>query len=105
MQIEVVVTGNRSLYRSIYESIDRTTLHRTATGAARSIMKVEADAKSWARSCGKWGSYTIHIDGIEITRDEDAYLMAAVDGAIADRRWADPVQAIAKAIESMRDAE
>lgn len=99
MQIEVIVTGNRSLYRSIYENIDRTTAHRTFTGAARAIMKVEADAKGWARSCGQWGTYTIRIDGRDLSSDENNDLFFSVDQAISDRKWADPVTAIANTIE------
>lgn len=101
MKIDVIVTGNRSLYRSIYESIDRTTHHRTATGAARAILKVESDAKNWARSYGHWGSYTIEIDGKPISSHDDAGLFATIYGAIRDRTWTCPVRAIAREIEDI----
>lgn len=102
MKIEVIVTGNRSLYRSIYESIDRTTTHRTATGAARAILKVERDSAHWARSCGHWGSYTIAVNGIKLDRDEEAGLAGIVAWALDDR-YSDPVKKIASWIEELRD--
>jgi len=101
MKIEVVVTGNRSLYRSICESIDRTTGHRTFTGAARAIVKVEADAKDWARSCGQWGTYTIRIDGRDLSKDDMNYLFCAVEQAIAERKWTDPITKIAALVEQL----
>ena len=101
MKIEVIVTGNRSLYRSIYESIDRITTHRTATGAARSILKVERDAKDWERSCGRWGSYTLRINGRKLDCDDWSFLHGHVEDAISERRWSDPTRAIAKAIEGL----
>lgn len=99
MDIEVIVTGNRALYRSLYESIDRTTKHKTATGAARAIMKVETDAKIWRTTCGQWGSYTIAINGKPVNEYNDSYLSLVVEDAIADRKWSDPISTIAKAIE------
>ena len=104
MQIAIIVTGNRSLYRSVYESIDRTTHHRTATGAARALLKVERDAKDWARACGEWGSYTLEIDGTALSQDERWELYSAVDSAVSDRGWTDPVSSIAQAIERLCDA-
>lgn len=98
MQYQVVVTGNRSLYRSIYESIDRTTTHRTATGAARSLLKVERDSKDWAKACGRWGGYNLHINGKALDPG-DIYF--AVERAVDNRNWTDPVTALAKSISEL----
>lgn len=98
-KIEVIVTGNRNLYRSIYQSIDRTTCHRKATGAARSVLKVECDAKVWSRTCGNWGSYTLAIDGVVLSSDDHNEFMFAVEHALDNDD--DPVRRIACAIEAL----
>ena len=61
--ITIRTIGNRSLYRSIYESIDSSTTHRTAGGAARRYMTLLTQIEDWGRNYGKWGRVEIEVDG------------------------------------------
>lgn len=99
MKIKVITAGNRSLYRSTYQSIDNVSHHRTATGAARALLKAHRKGLILATTCGDWGYYTLEIDGRLLSSDERFALGCAVERAIDDRNWADPVTALAKQID------
>jgi hypothetical protein len=61
--ITIRTIGNRALYRSLYESIDSKTRHRSIGGAMRRIAQIEAASKVWATTMGNWGRVEITIDG------------------------------------------
>jgi hypothetical protein len=62
-RIIIRTIGNRSLYASLYSSIDSETRHRTVSGAARRLVKIARQARTWSANVGKWGSVEIEIDG------------------------------------------
>ena len=99
MEIQITRTGNRSLYRDLYEDIDRTTRHRTFTGAARSILKMSREAARLSQTVGDWGTIAITIDGNTLDKTDAINLLVDADSAIIDRRWKCPVAAMAEKIE------
>lgn len=58
--------GNRALYRSLYESIDATTEHRTPTGATRRLVNLAREGRKLGTTVGQWGHIEIEIDGIKL---------------------------------------
>lgn len=98
MKIEINRIGNRSLYRSLAEDIDRTTRHRTATGAARSLLKMSREAARLSETVGDWGTITVTIDGVTLDNMEAINLLVDADDANANRRWKCPVAVMAEKI-------
>lgn len=98
MKIEIKRIGNRSLYQSLYSDIDRTTRHRTFTGAARSILKMSREAETLSQTVGDWGTVAITIDGVTLDNIDSINLLVDADDANADRRWKCPVAVMAEKI-------
>ena len=98
MKIEIKRIGNRSLYQSLYSEIDRTTRHRTFTGAARSLLKMTREAARLSETVGDWGQIEITIDGVTLDNSDAIGLLLDADDAIIDRRWKCPVAVMAEKI-------
>jgi len=98
MKIEIKRIGNRSLYQSLAEDIDRTTRHRTFTGAARSLLKMSREAATLSETVGDWGQIAITIDGVTLDNSDAIGLLLDADDAIIDRRWKCPVAVMAEKI-------
>ena len=98
MKIEITRIGNRSLYRDLYEDIDRTTRHRTFTGAARSILKMSREAATLSKTVGDWGRIEVTIDGVTLDNIDAIYLLLEADNANEDYQWPRRVAVMAEKI-------
>lgn len=67
-----------------------TTRHRTATGAARSVLKMSRE--------GNWKQIAITINGVTLDKMDAINLLVDADDAIANRRWKCPVAVMAEKI-------
>jgi len=62
--------ANEGLYRSLRDEIEATrSNHRTLTGLFRGLIKAERHSDAFARSMGRYGGYSIYVDGKRIDRD------------------------------------
>lgn len=78
MKIEITRIGNR------------TTCHRTATGAARNLLKMSRD--------GNWRQIAIVINGVTLDNMDAINLLVDADDANANRLWKCPVKVMAEKI-------
>jgi len=98
MKIEITRIGNRSLYRDLYEDIDRTTRHRTFTGAARSLLKMSREAATLSKTVGDWGRVEVSINGVTLDNIDAIYLLLEADNANEDYQWPRRVTVMAEKI-------
>jgi len=91
-KITIRTIGNRSLYRSLAESMDSESHHRTASGAVRRMIEIDRLTSQWAKNSGQWGHIEISIDDKTLD-DIDAWELCLdrLHGSLATtellRRW------------------
>lgn len=101
MKFQVITRGNRQLTRSAYESIDKTSTHRTSVGAARALLNASHRAKTLQENFGRWGSFTLSVNGVELYEQDAHDLHAVIWNAEGDRSWFNPANKIAAFIEAL----
>ena len=83
-RITIRTVGNRSLYRSLYEAYDSETHHKTASGAATRLMRIERVSRDWAQASGMWGDVKTYVDGKAVDLDDEWRLGDLAEEAIKD---------------------
>ena len=103
MLIKINVIGNPGLYRDLRDAFAaESTTHRTWTGAARRLVRLNSKSRLWGETTGQWGGWEIIVDGINLYED-DPINEPTVEEARA--LWRDPVAYIAEKLQAHYEHE
>ena len=102
MKIEIKVRGNPGLYRSLQDNFARkSTTHRTFTGAARRLVRLNAMARTWGETTGNWGGWEIIVDGLSLHQSYSEFdIWCDPSPYDARRDCEEPVSYIAAALKA-----
>jgi hypothetical protein len=91
--IVIRTVADPSLSKSLRDILNMSSTHRTYTGAARRLLKLDRDAADWFRCVGLWGHFEVEVDGKKIDKVD---VMEALDKWPRDRT----VNAVARDLEA-----
>lgn len=92
--------ASTGLYASLQADINRhISHHRTVSGLLRGLIAMDRHSDDWGRSMGRWGRYTIEVDGAEIDHME-MFNIACLVSDYRNAHWRDR-RSLTEALEAL----